>query len=153
MARVGFHQPKGAQSKGFAMTTASLLDLSHFTGSMDFHATTLKRERFVATDGMAYVAEECSAYWLLDLAASYQGARLDRACEGFQVWTLRKLPDGCKNAAVAECWRDSGDAKPVLRQLIPFTDFPFDRLGSETFRFFVEGFGTHRWTALLPSEH
>lgn len=136
------------------MTTATLdpSTLAQFSGSEHWIAHPLLGTRFVHTDGMDHVAETAGAYWLIDAAASYQGPGLDRVCDGFQVWQLRKLGDTCKNDAELTCWRDTpGDGKPVIRQLIPFTDFPFD--GSGRFVFWVEGTRSHRWTALLPSEH
>lgn len=131
--------------------TTKTIDLSHFNGSENFHRTTLNR-RFICTDGIKYLADEAGAYWLIDLAASHQSARLDRVCEGFQVWTLRKLPPGCKNMAVAECRRDK-DAPHAVRQLIEFTDFPFEATGGETFKFYVAGSRDDGWTMMLTSEY
>lgn len=137
------------------MTTATLDPnaLAHFTGSGDFFAHGLRRN-FVHTEGMEYLAESAGAYWLIDIAASYQGRRLDAVCQGFQVWRLRKLPEGCKNKAEVTCWTDNPKTgRRVIRQLIPYTDFPFEALGSDEFTFWVEGAGEYRWTAMLPSEH
>ena len=77
-------------------------------------------------------------------------------CGGFQLWQVRKLPEGSKNAAEVTCWTDTPGAnhdRPV-QQFIPYTDFPFDAVG-ETFQFYVEGTGRQgdRWVALLKSEH
>lgn len=100
---------------------------------------------FHYTDGIQTLAEEAGAYWLIDVVASHQLKRNVRR-EPFQLWSIRKLPEDAKNAAVIECRSDTG--KPALcRQLIPFTDFPFGDLG-ETFEWFVEG-----RTMLLKSEH
>ena len=130
------------------------IDLEQFTGSFDYHSTTLRGQKFVCTDGMLHLAEVAGAYWLLDAVSSYQSSRLDRACEGFQVWQLRKLPDSCKNSAELTCWRDtpSDEVKPFVRQLIPYTDFPFDELG-ETFQFYACGTMSERITAMLKSEY
>lgn len=132
-----------------------LTDLAQFCGTIDYHATTIRGPRFVCTDGMLHLAETAGAYWLLDAVASYQGSGLDQACDGFQLWQLRKLNDKCQNAAELTCWRDTPTAhtKPVIRQLIPYTDFPFDELGPDSFQFFVEGTWADRIVALLKSEH
>lgn len=131
-------------------------ELAQFTGTMQYYAMTLLRRRFLATEGMHYVAEAAEAHWLLDLVASYLATKpLNRSCRGFQVWRLRKLGPECQNQAEATCWTDTPDkSKRVVRQLIPMTDFPFEDVGGE-FIFWVEGLGTpdSPWVALLPSEH
>ena len=141
------------------MTTATTIDLSGFIGSAEFYAPTLLRHRFVCTEGMRHLCEQGEAHWILDLVASYlatRGRRLDAACDGFQLWQLRKLPEGSKNTAEATCWTDTPGPRSarLVRQLIPYTDFPFDAVG-ETFQFYVCGTGRHgdRWTAMLKSEY
>ena len=80
----------------------------HWTGCINY------------TDGVKFLAEKAGAFWLIDLVASHQTARLRR--EEFQIWTLSvnrsKTP-----MAVATCQADTG--KPLLvRQEIDHTDFP-----------------------------
>lgn len=129
-------------------------DLAQFCGTMEYHATTLRGQRFVCTDGMLHLAETAGAYWLLDIVASYQGHRLDRACDGFQLWQIRKLAKHCKNDAEVTCWRDTptSDTKPAVRQLIPYTDFPFDELG-DSFQFYACGSSADRVVVMLKSEY
>lgn len=107
--------------------------LAHCTGSQSQFQHGLFRW-FKYTDGVQTLAELAGAYWLIDLAASHQLNRKVRA-QQFQLWTLRKLPDSAKNKAVAECRWDSNQ-KPIARQLIEYTDFPFDELG-DSFEFYV----------------
>ena len=107
--------------------------LAHCTGSEHQYRHSFMRS-FRYTDGIQTLAEMAGAYWLIDLAASHQ-ANIKVRREPFQLWTLRKLPEGSKNNAVAECRRDSNE-KPIVRQFIEYTDFPFDDLG-ESFEFYV----------------
>ena len=107
--------------------------LSHCTGSEHCHRHSFMRS-FCYTDGIQTLAELAGAYWLIDLAASHQLNRKVRI-EPFQLWSIRKLPDTAQNAAVVECRRDSGE-KPLCRQYISHTDFPFDELG-DTYEWYV----------------
>jgi hypothetical protein len=93
-------------------------DLAQFCGTDNWwrHWT----RRITYTDGVKFLAEKAGAYWLIDLVASYQTARLRR--EEFQIWTLtvdrQRTPP-----AVTTCQSDTD--KPLLvRQEIEHTDFP-----------------------------
>lgn len=85
------------------MTTQESIasQLAQCTSSDNHYRHSLMRS-FRYTDGIKTLAELAGAYWLIDLAASHQTNRKVRA-EPFQLWTLRKLPEGSKNKAVAEC--------------------------------------------------
>ena len=80
----------------------------HWTGRINY------------TDGVKFLAEKAAAFWLIDLVASYQGARLRQ--EEFQIWILRvdreKTP-----MAVATCQADT-NAPVLVRQEIDHTNFP-----------------------------
>lgn len=76
--------------------------------------------QFTYTEGVRYLAKEASAYWLLDLIASWQTTPALRG-EAFVVWKLTVNPDRSANA-VAE----DGNDRELARQLIPWTDFPLD---------------------------
>ena len=121
--------------------------LAHFTGSEEHHRFGL-RSNVLATDGAKEMAELCVAYWLLDAISSHQSARVDAACQGFQVWTLKLAPTKSEpRRAVLECRADS-DAEPVVRQVIPYTDFPLP----EGITLYTEGDRSLQ-VILLPSEH
>ena len=88
-------------------------------------------KRLIYTPGVAGLAEEHGAYWLIDAVASYQGpklARKDPRLADFQIWYLKLRPQpGMEHAAVLECWADSGaDERPLVSQKIEYTDFPRD---------------------------
>ena len=74
--------------------------------------------RLIYTDGIHFLTENGAA-WLVDAIASYQGAKLDKQTEGFQLWKL-KVTDG---SAILTCQADSNTPN-LVRQKIPYTDFP-----------------------------
>lgn len=116
------------------------LDLSHCTGSDDLfqHFTGM-----LYTEGVQAMAEQASAYWLIDAIASYQRDKRivrNQMLLEFQLWELKLQPEA---GAFLTCKRDSGDREPVIiRQEIEYTDFPQD------IKLYVEG-----GVLLLPSEH
>jgi len=69
------------------------------------------------TDGIKYLAKEASAYWLIDLVASYYNKY---KAIPFQLWRITVKDD---DTAVVSMQEDTG--KPYLiEQEIPYTDFP-----------------------------
>ena len=65
--------------------------LSQFTGTEEYHTHWIGR--FVYTDGVQYLAEQCGAYWLLDAIASHQPqAMKDTMLRDFQSWRLVVKP-------------------------------------------------------------
>jgi len=75
---------------------------------------------FVYTDGMKALCEHCQSYWLMDIVGSYQTENKIRA-EPFQVWELTKVK-GNEFEIVAT----DGNKNILTKQIIPFSDFPFD---------------------------
>jgi hypothetical protein len=96
------------------------VELAHFTGTESY--TNLRypwlKKHFLLTDGTKYLAEKASAFWLMDAIASHQ-TNGQLAAEEFQFWTLDVNE---KNEAVLTC--TDGNEKQLVRQEIPFTDFP-----------------------------
>jgi len=99
-------------------STITKADLNQFTGTERYYRHWLKG--IVYTDGVKFVAESVGAYWLVDLIASYQPLKVE-----FQVWTLRQEGDHW----CVEC--TDGNYLPVLKQDLPFTDFPEDLMPFE----------------------
>ena len=96
--------------------------LAHFYGTEAYHRFTAL-SKLVLTDGAKYIAEECQAYWLMDVIASYQKKCMrDEMLKDFQVWTL-KVND---REGVVTCERDTDDI--AIKQKIPYTDFPLDEI-------------------------
>jgi len=102
-------------------TTPTLAEkLAGFSGSDEY---TQHWSGLVYTSGIAYLAEEAQAYWLIDAIGSYQRERRirdNKRLQEFQLWTLTVRPDGI---AVLICREDSGQ-REVIRQKIEYTDFP-----------------------------
>lgn len=117
------------------------MKLGHFTGTQCWHQHWLNR--FLVTDGIMFLQNEAECGWLVDAIASHQTPALDRTCDGFQLWILRKVGPRC---AVLTCQADSNQPA-LVKQEIEFTDFPL-----ETVHIYVEGTGARK-TILLPSEH
>jgi hypothetical protein len=114
-------------------------ELALFTGTEQYHRHWTRR--LVYTDGVKYLAEQGSAFWLIDAIASFQAlpkVQNNGRLQEFQFWTLTREGIG----AVLECREDSG-AVPAITQRIPFTDFPLDSV-----KLYVES-----GVLLLPSEH
>jgi len=86
------------------------LEFSGFTGSENFYRHWLGG---IYTDGIMAVAEKFQAYWLIDAVFSY------RRSEAFQIWTLEVK----KRQGILTMKEDS-DRKPLVKQFIPYTDFP-----------------------------
>jgi hypothetical protein len=99
-------------------------ELAHFTGTESY--TNLRypwlRTKFLLTDGTKYLAEQAKAFWLMDAIASHQANR-KIAAEPFQVWELT-VSD--KREAVLTC--TDGNKTTLVRQEIPATDFPLEKI-------------------------
>lgn len=91
--------------------------LSYATGSETVYRHPLLKVRY--TEGVKLMAEECGAYWLIDLVVSHQlNPRVRR--EAFQVWELRR----CKTSPRWKAVCTDGNENRVTSQLIEFSDFP-----------------------------
>jgi hypothetical protein len=139
------------------------LDLHHalrgFTGTDAYHRHWLRH--VVLTDGVAYLMEHGNCYWLVDAIASHlrrpsvvaktRGERF----ASFHLWELRKLPPEYKNAASLEARADSNEPT-MIRQLIPYTDFPFEN-GDKPFKLYAAASeleeGKTVYVLMLPSEY
>lgn len=91
--------------------------LTKFTGTVNYYRHWTRA--FHYTDGVAFLAENAGAHWLLDhIAAMQKRARRDPMLREFQAWKL-KVSD--KRGAIV-CLRDKDDE--AFRDELPFTDFP-----------------------------
>lgn len=113
-------------------------DLAHFTGSETFYRHGLMRN-VVYTEGVKYLAERGSAFWLLDKIATLQMLPKIRA-EHFQAW---KLVVGETGASLT-C--GDGNGNVVYSEAIEYTDFPLPWIDLWAVM------GEHR-TVMLPSEY
>jgi hypothetical protein len=96
----------------------------------------------VCTAGVIQLAETAGCYWLLDIIASYQYLRkLDKT---FQVWTLEVFnEETAKKEKCAAVVKGLNDKELIVKQKIPFTDFPLEKLKL----YLMDG------VILLPSEY
>lgn len=88
------------------------------------------------TDGVHFLADQCKAFWLLDLIGSYQPEVRDVP---FQVWNLDVREDKTATVTMRE---DLGQPDKVA-QTLQFTDFPLEG---------IEMYLTDN-VLLLPSEY
>ena len=92
-------------------------DLRQFYGSELFY----KYGSLKLTEGVKYLAENATCYWLLDLIRRYQTRRISN--ELFQVWRLERV-HGDQFVAKAT----DGNGKQLVQQVIPYSDFPLDKI-------------------------
>jgi len=116
--------------------------LPHFHGTERYHKLTVLGD-FVATDGVAFLAETGECYWLMDAIACHQGrvqGHHDLRLRDFQLWIVRRVG---ADAARLECWADTGEGEvAAITQEIPYSDFPLDEI-----KLYLEG-----GVLMLPGE-
>jgi hypothetical protein len=117
------------------------VELQQFTGSEQFRRWSVLFPRDILTDGAHYLAQKASAFWLMDLIASWQHKPQLRA-EAFQTWTLTRTGDNW----LAVC--DDGNGNVITRQRIEYSDFPLP-----TFKLFAVRNERRGITIMLPSEY
>ena len=114
-------------------------ELNQFCGSTIVYEHPLFGYRY--TEGIAFLAKDAGAYWLLDAIHSWQcekSVRDDPMLQEIQFWKLSVRSD---KSATLTCRKD--DDQVVVAQDIEYTDFPFDAV----FIYYIEGM------MLLPSEY
>jgi hypothetical protein len=112
---------------------------SQFIGTEHYYAHFT--EVCVFTDGVKSMADQYKAYWLIDVIASYQIKKSIKS-QPFQIWTITSA----QSKADIEMRPDT-DQPVLIRQQIPFTDFPDGR-----FKMYYIDDGTNK-VLLLPSEY
>lgn len=116
--------------------------LGGFCGTNDYHRLCALSRATLFTDGAAFVAQSCEAFWLMDKIA-YCEARI--MCEPFQVWTL-KVKD---REAVLTC--DDGNGNILHKEKIEYTDFPLESIKFYKELGSIDG-RTQCFIVMLPSE-
>ena len=115
-------------------------ELAQFTGTEEYHRFSPLFRNVLLTDGAKYLAEECGAYWLMDVIASH----LPSVKDHFAIAILTKT-EGDKAFFTLQ---DDVPFKTLFaHQTIKFTDFPLDEI-----KLYVIRDGEH-WVILLPSEY
>lgn len=113
--------------------------LRQFTGTEAWHR---HLPGVFLTDGTKYLAEECGAYWLMDVIASHIPS-----VPKDETFTVAQLTVNTMNKAFFTLADDSPATKIYASQSISYTDFPLDEIKLYVIR---EG---DEWVILLPSEY
>lgn len=122
------------------METQPTIDLRQFSGGTGSYYRHFLGG--VYTDGMKHVAENCGAYWLLDLVFSHRGTLAKRlTLRDFPVrvtlekWVTEQKPNGAK--CRISHYDSEGNPAVFTLQTIPCTDFPFERFENGKFTFLL----------------
>lgn len=99
-----------------------LSGLREFTGTMTHYNYMLG---YRLTDGAKYVADECEAYWLMDVIVSYYFDKRINEFHGIQYWTLEV--DLEESSGVVKCFT-TNDKEPAIVQQIRLTTFPIEKI-------------------------
>jgi hypothetical protein len=114
--------------------------LREFRGTEKYHKHLFPgKSALILTDGCDFVREHMNAYWLFDAILSYQCEKILRNVN-FQLWELRQSK---KDLSWILTCREDSNLKPIVSQIIEFSDFPLDYLKL----YVIQGI------ALLPSEN
>ena len=111
----------------------------HFIGTEHYYSHLIRT--CVFTDGVKAMADQYQAYWLIDVIVSYQMTKRIKGIP-FQIWSITSA----QGKATIEMRQDT-DQPVLVRQQIPFTDFPEGSL-----EIYCIDEGTKK-VLLLPSEY
>lgn len=107
----------------------------------------------VYSDGMKYIAEQCGAYWLMDLVLSHRPKLAKKlSLQNFPVrvtlesWKTEAKPDGAK--CLVNYHNSNGEPLQFTLQTVPSTNFPFERFKDEKFSFLL-GYDTESRKLIL----
>lgn len=101
-------------------TKQEILDaLPNFYGTEAYHHWSPLFRNFVLTDGAKFIADECGAYWLMDVIASHFHSYKD---EEFVVAKFMSIVGGW------ELVLTDGNDHILTSQRIEFSDFPLDEI-------------------------
>ena len=119
-------------------------ELPNFYGTEQYHrySPVVLFPNVLLTDGALFIAEECGAYWLMDVISSHLPSISD-AGDTFAVAFLTKGKKGAKFTL-------TDDVPPTItyaKQNIEYTDFPLDEI-----KFYVS-FNGEYWVIMLTSEY
>jgi hypothetical protein len=102
-------------------------DLDSFYATSEWHQhRTFARYPVFLTDGALHLAEHggadaTSAFWLMDIIASYQGEKQMKRIENPQFWKIVCTGEGSRRSCVVTC--GNHPEKPIIRQETEYTNF------------------------------
>ena len=111
-----------------------LRELKQFTGTENYYKSALGNLKY--TDGVRYLLEKCSCYWIIDAINSYQHQLKEIP---FQLW---KIAVRVGKTGLVTCQEDT-DSPVLISQELEYTDFPLDEINL----YCIDG------VVLLPSEY
>jgi hypothetical protein len=121
--------------------------LAGFYGTEQYHRFSILFKNHVMTDGVKWLCESASCFWILDAIASHHASCMKDPkgmLQDAQFWTLKLNKTG--RGAKLICERDTGDV--YLTQKIPYTDFPLPEI-----KLYCNRADENLWCLLLPSEY
>ena len=123
-------------------------NLPHFTGAEEYHRLRYPwlRKDFLLTDGVKYLADKAgviggTAYWLIDIIASYQREKPVKDVS-FQVWKLTV------KESVGKVTCEDSNGHILVTQEISFADFVLDEVS-----LYVTNDDFNGIVVMLPSEY
>ncbi len=124
-------------------------NLSNFYGSENFYAAGPLFRGSCFTEGMKYIAEKASAFWLIDAILSHH--KTNKALQAkheeyFWKLTLNEDDDGARLVC------EDGNGGELASQDIPYTDFPLDKIDVWVGPRYGQDQKQCGWTVYLPSE-
>ena len=120
-----------------------LAELPNFYGSeQNFLYNPVLFPNVLLTDGALFIAEECGAYWLMDMVSLH----LPSVRKAGDTFAVARLAAG-HNSALFSLTDDIPPNVTYATQAIEYTDFPLDEI-----KFYVSWDGKY-WVILLTSEY
>lgn len=116
-------------------------ELAGFTGTESYHRLTCMHN-FLATDGVAYLAEHAGVFWLMDVIASHLSS-VPRD-QGFVIARYAGTPGASGLFSLTD---DIPANETYAMQSIEFSDFPLDEIVLYVVR---QG---AQWVVMLRSEY
>jgi hypothetical protein len=97
--------------------------LRQFTGTEFYHKHLFPgKSPILLTDGCEFIRTHCNAHWLFDAILSYNCEKILRHVN-FQLWELRQSK---KDLSWLLTCKEDSNLKPLISQVIEFSDFPLD---------------------------
>lgn len=99
-----------------------LWELSYFTGTLHYHSyTSVHHHNVLLTDGVKYLCDNCSCYWLVDYILSVQHLPSIASCD-FQSWKLSRVNEQWYIAC------EDGNKHSLYSDTISYSDFPLPEI-------------------------
>ena len=111
-------------------------DRAQFTGTTCYYRIS---KQHLLTDGTHYLAEQAGYYWIMDAVSSHVTEI------GTEDWFVVVSIEVKDQSAIMRY--EDGNGRELVRQAIPYTDFPLANLT------LYAVWDTQRWVIMLPSEY